>query len=377
MRIGIDCQYLLTNVSAGPEKYTINLVSSLVKIDSENTYVLYFKSSPSEGFIESLIGKASNVEAKFLPSSLSWTQLSLMKELRKDPPDVFFTPFHTLPVLGTWGPFRVYKIKWVSMIHGIEHTYEHKSKLKQIWQTFPLWYTVKFSDEVIVPSEHTKDKILKKKWKKSSENIHVISEGVSPRFKKYSHEKVAPVLEKYNLSNVPYVIFISTIQPRKNLPNLVAGFAEALKSGKVDSKTKLLVVGKKGWDYEESLTAPQKEGIKNNVIFAGRVSDEDLPKLLSGASLFASVSLEEGFGLPLLEAMVSKVPLVVSKIPSYENIAGNCALFVDPVNFKSIAEGLIKGLTDYPDEYVSKAFSVAERFSWNKTAEKTLKVLKN
>ena len=183
--------------------------------------------------------------------------------------------------------------------------------------------------------------------------------------------------QKYGLESNPYVIFISTIQPRKNLPNLIAGFAEALKSSKVEPNTKLLIVGKKGWDYQDSLDAPQKEEIEDNAIFAGRVPDEDLPKLLSGSSVFASVSFEEGFGLTLLEAMKSKVPLVLSKIPSYESLAEGCAVFVDPASVSSIAQGLIRALISYPKEYIEEASTKVNQYSWKKTAQETLKVFNN
>ncbi len=374
MKIGIDCQYLLTNVAAGPEKYTINLVSSLLSIDSENEYVLYFNADPTDNFLKKLIGFSENVECKVLSSKISWTQCALMRELRKDPPDVFFTPFHTLPIFATLEPFRLRKVKWVSMIHGLDFLYEHKSFFKRFWQSLPLSYTILFSDRLIIPSEHTKKK-LEKRWFQDTEKIFVIPEGVGDQFKKYNQEVVSEVQERYDLKNVPYLMFISTIQPRKNVPGLIEGFSKALKTGKIFPETKLVLAGKKGWDFEESFEAPQEYDVEENVRFLGRVPDEYLPYLLAGSKAYVSVSFEEGFGLPLLEAMSSEVPCVVSNIPSYKNLAKDSVLFVDPLQPESISKGIIKALVNYPSDFIEKASNKAREYSWVGTARKTLKVL--
>lgn len=377
MKIGIDCQYLGDSKPAGPEKYTINVVSYLLKTDFDNDYFLYFKKEPSEELSKKLAECNSNCTFKILDSSFSWTQLSLSKEIRQNPPDVFFSPFHTLPIFNTLRPFRQKRIKWVSMVHGIDYIFEFNALTKRIWQFFPLWYTVFFSDKVIVPSEHTKRKLLAKKWGKTPENIVVIPEGVSSVFKKYSSDEINDTQTKYGLKNTPYLIFISTIQPRKNIPNLVSGFSSAIKSGAISKDTLLVLVGKKGWDFEESLNSPKKYGVEKNVRFLGRVSDDDLPYLLAGASAFVSTSFEEGFGLPLLEAMASEVPCVISDIPSYKNISRGTQIFVDPYDPDSISQGLIKVLNSPNPENVQRAKEISLEYSWEETAKKTLKVFED
>jgi len=233
LRIGIDCQYLLTDCPAGPERYTTCLISSLSEIDSTNEYTLFFKKTPEPLFFSKLTNSSPNFRFKTPSSNISWTQWGLALELTKNPPDVFFAPFHALPFLIAFPPLHLKKTKWVSMIHGIEYAYEQKNRLKEYRLNFLLKNTVRHSDKIIVPADHTKQALLKETWVKDASKIVVIPEGVSPRFRKYSTNEVFPVLEKYKLEKSPYLIFISTIQPRKNVPNLIGGFARALETQKI------------------------------------------------------------------------------------------------------------------------------------------------
>lgn len=372
MLIGIDCQALLIKEHAGPEKYLENLIKAFAKFDRGNHYKLYFKKEPSKDYFANLTSANPNFSCVIPSAKLSWTQWGLARELRKNPVDVFFAPFHTLPILATFWLFRL-RNKWVSMVHGLEYGFEHNF-LKALWFNLPLFYTIKFSDAIIVPSAHTKEKLVQKGWKES-EKVSVIPEGVSERFKKYSPEEILPVLQKYNLEGVPYILFVSTIQPRKNVPGLVAGFAEALESGEIPAEMRLILAGKKGWAYEESLEAPKKYGVEGNVRFLGRVSDQDLPFLFSGAAAYVSASLEEGFGLPLVEAMASETPAVVSDIPSYKAIAWGNALYFDPNDPVSISRSLIQVFSENKAARVIEAKKRSKKYSWEETAKNTLATL--
>jgi len=373
LRIGIDCQYLLSNFPAGPERYMECLISALSEIDSINEYVLFFKKTPEPEFFSKLTRSVPNFNFKVISSSVSWTQCGLALELLKNPVDVFFSPFHTLPFLAVRRLSRLKRTQCISMIHGLEYDYEHKNRLKGCRLNFLLKNTVKYSDRVLVPAEHTKKALLKKAWVKDESKIVVIPEGVAPQFKKYPLDEVLPVLEKYSLDKVPYLIFISTIQPRKNVPNLIGGFARALETEGIPKDTKLILVGKNGWDYEKSLEAPEKYNVTENVVFTGRIPDEDLAHLLSGARVYVSVSFEEGFGLPLLEAMSSKVPCVISDIPSYRDLAKENAIYVDSKSIESISAGICEALNS-PNGNIEKAYERSQKYSWRTTARKTLEV---
>jgi len=369
MRIGINGQRMLMEQPAGPEVYTINLVKGLAQTDKVNEYVIYFPSEPSQEFWISLIGNNERFKFKVIKKKISWTQISLAYELIRHPPDIFFTSVHTMPVI------RRFSLKTIGMIHGLEYPFSkaYRNLIQRMLLGKPEQYVVKFSKAVIVPSNHVKEAILAKNWTGDDKKVRVIPEGVSSDFHKYSDEEINAMKVKYHVDK-DYLIFISTIQPRKNLPKLVEAFALALKEiGETDIK--LAVVGKLGWDYEESLASPKNFGVEKEVLFLGRVDDKDLPVLLSGSRGYVSVSFDEGFGLPLLEAMASGVPAIVSDIRAYRELAGEFVWYADPFNVEDIKDKLIRLIKGgYPLESISRAGEVAKQYDWERAAVETVKV---
>ncbi|MBW6441305.1 glycosyltransferase family 4 protein [Patescibacteria group bacterium] len=370
MKIGLNGQRILTQNPAGPELYTINLFKSLAKIDSENDYLVYLDREPDKDFFEELRAGNTKFNYKVVSCERMWTQYGLAREIIKNPVDVFFTAVHTIPMI------KSSRTKFVAMIHGLEYRYSknYKNPINRFKIERPIKYAVKNSDKIIAPSQATKDEILKRDWGVSEENIDVVYEGVSDFFYKRDENEIEKVREKYEIGNDFYLFFISTIQPRKNLPNLIRAFSQFLRENPEHKNTKLLVAGKKGWDCEESLEAPIKYGIEENVKFLGRVPTEDLPGLFSGSRGYTNVSFEEGFGLPLLESMACGVPSVVSDIPAHREVGGNLPIYADPNNIENIKDGIfeIMNNTYNPNDFIERS----KLFSWEKTAQYTLDVLK-
>ncbi|GIW69605.1 MAG: hypothetical protein KatS3mg101_0352 [Patescibacteria group bacterium] len=136
-----------------------------------------------------------------------------------------------------------------------------------------------------------------------------------------------------------------------------------------------MIVGKTGWDTEESFSAPRKFNVEKNVLFLGFLPDEDLPPLFSGAVAFISLSLEEGFGLPLLEAMACETPALVSSIPAFKEVGGEFPIYVNPVDVKGFAKAILKAFSGkYEPERVYGAKLRSQEFTWDRTAQKTLGV---
>ena len=373
MLIALNGQRILMQNPAGPEKYTINMYSALSKVDTTNKYVVYFENEPSAEFWKSLCSNNPNWAYKVLPKKYSWTQYSLGKELFKNPPDVFFTPIHTLPVI------RPLKTKYVVMVHGLEYgfTKNNANWFQKLVLGKTEWYVCTFANKLIVPTQATKQKILKKGWTEDSK-IEIVNEGVSPTFYKRPPEEIKTVLTRYNLQNNPYLIFVSTIQPRKNLPRTIEAFAKAVKSNSQLAFEKLVIVGKKGWEFEESLAAPKKFGIENNVIFLGRAPDEDLPALISGAQGYVNFSLEEGFGLPLLESFACETPTAISDIPAFVEVGEDTPIYANPENVDQISAAIVQLLNYAPNpQNVLKGKQHSQKFTWENTARKTLDVLLN
>lgn len=370
MKIGLNGQVIQNSNPAGPEIYTINLFKNLARLDSDNDYTIYLDRKPSNEFFKYITGGNPRFLYKVIEGKRFWTQFHLAKELLNNPVDVFFTAIHTIPII------RSSKTEFVVMVHGLEYRYTtgFKSPLKRLKIQRPVRYAIRHSDKIIAPSKATKEQILKRNWGVNEDKIEIVYEGVSESFYERSENEIKEIREKYKIGNSPYLLFVSTIQPRKNLPNTIRAFSQFINENTEMKNTQLLIAGKNGWDYQESLEAPRKFGVEENVKFLGRVPTEDLPALFSGSKGYINVSFEEGFGLPLLESMACGVPSVVSDIPAHREVGGNLPIYADPYNIENIKDGIFKIMTNDFDKNL--LLDRAQGFSWERTAEKTLKVLK-
>jgi len=369
MKIGLNGQKILDKNPAGPEIFTINLFENLAKIDLENEYFIYTTRKPEKDLENKIKQGNEKFHFKEIEYRKLWTQYGLAKELIKNPVDVFFTAIHSIPMI------RSSKTKFVVMIHGLEYQYTsgYKNPLNKFFIERPIRYAIKHSDKIITPSLATKKEILKRNWNVDEKKIEVVYEGVSEEFYPKSEEEIDKIRKKYEIGKNPYLLFVSTIQPRKNIPNMIRAFSQFISENKNMKNTLLLIAGKKGWDYEKSLEAPQKYGIEKNVKFLGRVPEEDLPVLYSGAKGYINVSFEEGFGLPLLESMACGIPSVVSNIPAHKEVGDYLPIYVDPNNIENIKDGIFEIMTRSFDkkDFIERS----KNFSWKNTAEKTLEVL--
>ena len=220
--------------------------------------------------------------------------------------------------------------------------------------------------KIIAVSNTTKNDLVKY-LRVPERNIAVVYEGVDHRvFRPIEHRPL----------NDPYILFVGSEQPRKNLRGLLRAFAILKRRGL--RGLKLIKVGSPGNEAfrAETLRIVKILGLESDVIFTGYVPESDLPYYYSGASCFVFPSLYEGFGLPVLEAMACGCPVIVSKIPSLMEVAGDAALKVDPLNAEELADALHEVLTnkELKEELRARGLNRAKMFSWEKTAEETLKV---
>jgi len=338
MKIGLNGQRILIEKPAGAELYTINLFKLLARIDKENEYIVYFDQEPDKDFFQEISNNNPNFKYKVVEKKIFWTQFDLALELIKNPVDVFFTAVHTIPMI------RSSKTKFVTMIHGLEYRFTkgYKNPINRLKIERPIKYAVKHSDRIITPSIATKNEILKRGWGAKEENIDIVYEGVDELFHRRDVKEIEEIRTKYNVGSRPYLLFVSTIQPRKNIPNMIRAFSQFLNENPEFKDLKILIAGKNGWDFEESLEAPQKYGVEENVMFLGRVPTEDLPALLSGAKAYVNFSYEEGFGLPLLESMACGTPCVVSDIPAHREIADYLGIYSNQHNVEDMKDGIFK-----------------------------------
>ncbi|MCX6030230.1 MAG: glycosyltransferase family 1 protein [Chloroflexi bacterium] len=248
---------------------------------------------------------------------------------------------------------------------------QHHKPLNRWYLNLTLPLFCRRATHVIAVSEQTRRDLIAA-YRLPPEKITVIQEAADPRFGPQPPEAVTAVRARFGLPD-RYVLFVSTIEPRKNLIRLLAAFERVHAAGLTDA---LVIVGKRGWLYDDFFAALERSPARQAVIFPGYVPDADLPAVYAGSQVFAFPSLFEGFGLPVLEAMACGAPVICSNTSSLPEVAGDAALLVDPLDVDALTDALHRLLAD-PDlhaDLARRGLAQAARFSWAQTAMKTLAV---
>jgi len=360
-RFGFDKLTGLPN-RVGSSEFCYQLLLSLSKIESTNTYYIYLPVAPTSDMPK----ETSNWKYKVIKSKKIWTLTGLGKKIirNNEKLDVFFSPTHYVPF--------AYSIPTVISI--LDVSYIHFPKLFRSIDLLKLKYWGKYSigksNRIITISESSKSDIIKS-YKLNSDKVKVVYPGVKDDLSGNKKELNMEDLSKNFNVNSKYILFVGTLQPRKNIVRLIEAFS------KIDSDVLLVIIGRKGWQFEEILNAPNKYSVKDRVIFLENVSDGDLPSFYKNAELFILPSLYEGFGLPVLEAMKYDCPVITSNVSSLPEAGGDAALYVDPKDTDDISKNMQKLLDDKElrSELVKKGKEQVRKFSWENSAKETLKVL--
>jgi glycosyltransferase involved in cell wall biosynthesis len=201
--------------------------------------------------------------------------------------------------------------------------------------------------------------------------------GIDPALRPVREaELVAPVLDRYGVT-VPYLLYVGTIQPRKNLERLIDAFARLVQAKKDMPGLQLVLAGRRGWLSDGILARAREVGLDDQVVFTGYVREEDLGALYSAAGLFVMPSLYEGFCMPVLEAMAVGTPVVSSNASSLPEVVGDAALLFDPRDIDAMASAMGRGLLDdgLRQELVARGCERAKSYTWERCARTVLAVL--
>jgi glycosyltransferase involved in cell wall biosynthesis len=234
--------------------------------------------------------------------------------------------------------------------------------------------SIERADLVLADSMHTRSDLVRL-FAVPHDRVKVIYPGVGPRFQPQPEPgERARLRERYDIGDQPYLLSVGTLQPRKNYVRLIQAFARS-QAGK-ETAVQLLIAGGCGWLYEDILAEADKHDL---VRLLGFVEDRDLPALYRGSALFAFPSLYEGFGLPVLEAMACGVPVVCSRASSLPEVAGEAALWVDPLDVDALEEALIRALEDddLRRRMVERGIVQAARYDWAQSAAQLLGVIES
>lgn len=371
MTIGIDANEanVLKRLGVGEITYQLLLQFSKQKFTDHNLkFVIYLKDKP----VNSLPKPGLNWEYRVVRPGKMWTQwrLPLDLYLHNPRPDVFFTPTHYAP--------RFSPLPNVISIMDLAFLYFPELFKKTDLYKLKNWtsYSAKHAKKIITISKSSKFDIIKE-YKIPEEKVIVIYPGIKPSAYPKPHVyNMNTIKAKFGTSN-NFILFVGTLQPRKNISRLIESFSKVLRDEKAPRDLQLVIVGKKGWLYEEILRKPKELNIEEKVKFPDFVSDDELIALYQQAICFILPSLYEGFGLPVLEAMKHGCPVITSNVSSLPEAGGEAAVYVDPLSTDDISEKIIK-VVNHPEirkELKEKSKAQLAKFSWEKTAKETLKVL--
>jgi len=247
-----------------------------------------------------------------------------------------------------------------------------------LWQKYSFNYwlpkVIAAAQRIIAISNFTKNEILSFFPKTAEGKIAVIYEGANKRYAKIGREKIDAFKIKYNLHK-PFLLSVSTIEPRKNLPNILSAFS--LIKDKIGHD--LVLVGQYGWKSKQIYNLIHEKKINDRVKFLGFIPIEELPSAYNSADLFIYIPSYEGFGLPPLEAMACGCPVIVSDVASLPEVVGDAAIKVDPQDVEQLAQTIKSVLMD---NAALKKFSIqgiarSKVFSWERCAKQTLEVYKD
>lgn len=363
MRIGVDAR-LMHHQPAGISRYTLHLLQAMAQLNRDDEFVVFQHRKHRTPLITQPNFRRATL---FAPVHHPLEQWMLPLELLRFPLDLLhstdFIPPLRSPVAAV---ITVHDLAFLHWPHFV--TKDSAAYYGQIDRA------VRHARHIIVPSDNTKQDLIGQLGVPEN-RVSVIPEAADPSFQPLP---VAPtrqaIMEKYELPGA-YILFVSTIEPRKNVTGLLHAFHHLRERYRATDVT-LVLAGSHGWLYEETLAVVNSLKLENATRFLGRVSDEELRRLYVGARCHVHPAHYEGFGLPPLEAMACGTPTIVSNSSSLPEVVGDAALLVDPNNPEEIAVAMHRLLIDddLHGELRAKGLQRAQCFSWESAAHSTLEV---
>mgnify|MGYP003645354847 CR=1 FL=1 len=356
MILGIDGRLANARHPAGAGRYCRELLRAMGALAEEPTLRIYLDEEPHSDFPK------TNGEIRVLPRCRFWLHRALAKELRRDTPDVFFSPVAQLP----WRcpcPALVSVLDLAVCSHP-----DYFPWRKRLGMRLKTSHAIRGAGHLVAISESTATS-LGIYYGVARENITVVPLGIADHFLNLSE---APATTIPGLPD-RFVLYVGQVQPRKNLVRLIEAFTQVCTTHP-ELPHHLVLAGADGWQAEATHRAIAASPLSHRIYRLGYVPEDALAALMAKADVLALVSLWEGFGLPVAEAMAVGTAVLTSNVSSLPEIVGDAGVTVAPDDTGAIAEGLERLLTDegLRKQCEERGHVQSQQFRWENTAEKIL-----
>lgn len=369
MRIAVNTRFLLQGKLEGIGWFTHEIIQRIVLAHPEHEFIFFFDRPfhPSFVFAKNVTPVVLNPPARHPILFLMWFEWSVKWALKKYKADVFISTDGMLSLSS--------KVPTLLVIHDLAFVHFPKH-LPLKFRYFLNRYTPKYAkraNHIVTVSEFSKQDIIEQ-YGIPSEKISVVYNGAHQEYQELTYGEKEEVKNKY-AQGCEYFVFAGALHPRKNIVALLKAFAKF--KAKQRSNMKMLIIGRFAWNSEDIQHEMETNPFKQDIIHYDYMLVDELSKVIGAAYALTFVSLFEGFGIPVLEALNCKVPVIASNRSSIPEVAGNAALYVNPDSVEDIATTM---MAMYKDEHRRSVLSEAcvpqaQKFSWDKSAKEFYLIL--
>lgn len=363
MKIAVNTRLLISNKLSGIGWFAYHTLKRIVNNNPKHQFIFLFDRKYEDKFIFN-----SNVtpEIVFPPTrhpilSYIWLEYSIVNVIKKHKPDLFYSPDGYLSL-------KIKDIPSIPAIHDLNYHYNPKG-VPFIVSKYFQYFMPRFASlakRIITVSEYSKQDISKI-YNISLDKIDVACNGANEIYEPITEEEKAKIKHEYT-QDCEYFIYIGVLVPRKNVAGMIKAFSAYKKA--TGRNTKIVIVGEMMFLTKDIKKSYKESYYKNDIIFTGRLAPEKLKYLMGAAKCLLLVSYFEGFGIPIIEAMHSEIPVITSNVTSMPEIAGDAAILVDPYSIESIKEAMIKVEEDkeLQKQLIEKGRQQRQLYTWDKSA---------
>ena len=364
MRIAVNTRLLLPGKMEGLGRFTCETLRRITRAHPEHEFIFIFDRKFSREFIfsDNITPVIAFPQARHPVLWYLFFDWGIPPVLKKYKPDIFLSP-------DGWLSLRT-KVPSLPVIHDLNffHDQQWVDPLPRMYYNYFFPRFIRRANRIATVSEFSA-KDISSQFGVDPKKIDVVYNGVNEDFKPLNEARKQEIRKKYTQGH-PYFLFLGLVHPRKNLTRIIEAYSLYRKN--TSSSTYLLIAGSTKYQTEDTHQAYVNSPYKNDIIFTGRLPEDELVQVLGSSLALVYASLFEGFGIPILEAMSCGVPVITSDLTSMPEVSGDAVLYVDPFSIVSISNAMqtISQDNKIRGDLISKGFEQRKKFSWDRSAKR-------